>query len=57
MRELLGIPDEFITAGHIAVGYPERPFPTRLRRSPVEDVVFADDFGSPLFPAPRGDTA
>jgi nitroreductase len=51
VRELLDIPDGIITAGHIAVGYPERPFPTRLRRAPVADVVFADAFGHPLFPA------
>jgi nitroreductase len=51
VRELLGIPDGIITAGHVAVGYPERPFPTRLRRAPVEDVVFADGYGRPLFPS------
>ena len=50
VRELLAVPDDVITAGYLAVGYPERPFPTRLRRAPVEDVVFADRFGSPLFP-------
>jgi nitroreductase len=56
VRELLGIPDGTITAGHLAVGYPERPFPTRLRRAPVEDVVFADGYGKPMF-AGGGDTA
>ena len=33
---------------HIAVGYPERPFPTRLRRRPVEELAFVDSFGSSL---------
>ncbi|WP_214406033.1 nitroreductase family protein [Pseudonocardia lacus] len=49
VRELLGIPEGIITAGHIAVGYPERPFPTTLRRGPVERVVFADRYDRPLF--------
>jgi nitroreductase len=49
VRELLAIPDGFITAAHLAVGYPERPFPRTLRRGPVADVVFADGFGRPLF--------
>ena len=49
VRELLHIPDEFITAGHIAVGYPAHGFPTRLTRSPVEEIAFAESFGRPLF--------
>ena len=39
VRELLQIPDGFLTAAHIAVGYPARAFPTRLTRSPVEEIV------------------
>lgn len=49
IRDLLAIPDGMITAGHLGVGYPQRAFPTRLKRSPVEDVVFLDRFGSPLY--------
>ncbi len=49
VRELLGVPDEFITAAHVAVGYPERGFPSRLTRSPVEDVVSLERFGAPMF--------
>lgn len=49
VRELLSIPDDHLTAGHIAVGYPERPFPTRLTRLPVEDTVYAESFARPLF--------
>lgn len=49
VRELLSIPDGFITAGHIAVGYPERAFPTKLTRMPVEETVFAESFARPLF--------
>ncbi len=49
VRELLHIPDGFITAGHIAIGYPAHGFPTRLTRSPVEEIVFAEAFDRPLF--------
>jgi nitroreductase len=48
VKELLGIPDEYATACHIVAGYPERGFPTRLRRRPVEELVSVDTFGEPL---------
>ena len=31
-----------------------RPFPTKLTRSPVEEIVFAETFGTPLFPPAAG---
>jgi nitroreductase len=49
VRKLLNIPDDFITAGHIAIGYPAHGFPTKLTRSPVEEIVFAETFDRPLF--------
>jgi len=49
VRELLAIPEGFVTACHVAVGYPERPFPSKLTRSPVDEIVFAESFGTPLF--------
>ncbi|MQA16029.1 MAG: oxidoreductase [Pseudonocardiaceae bacterium] len=51
VRELLGLPDGFITAAHVVVGYPERGFPTRLTRRPVEDIVSLEHFDTPMFPA------
>jgi nitroreductase len=48
VKELLGIPDEYLTACHLAAGYPARGFPTKLRRMPVEETTFLDRFGSPL---------
>ncbi|MCP9979246.1 nitroreductase family protein [Actinomadura madurae] len=50
VKELLGIPDGVITAAHIAVGYPDRGFPTRLTRTPVEEIVFDETYGTPLAP-------
>ena len=52
VKELLGIPDGFITAAHIAVGYPERGFPSKLTRHPVEEIVAGETFDQPFFPAP-----
>jgi nitroreductase len=48
VKELLGIPDGFITAAHIAVGYPEHGFPSRLSRRPVDEIAFDESFGTPL---------
>lgn len=49
VTELLGIPDGFLTAAHVVAGYPAKPFPTKLTRSPVEEFVYLDKFGSPLY--------
>ncbi|MDT7708329.1 MAG: hypothetical protein QOG20_3936 [Pseudonocardiales bacterium] len=49
VKKLLNIPDEFITAGHLAIGYPEKGFPVKLTRSPVEEIVFAESFDRPYF--------
>lgn len=49
IRELLGIPEGVITAAHVAIGYPEKGFPTKLTRSPVEDFVYAESFDTKLF--------
>jgi nitroreductase len=49
VKQLLGIPADYATAAHIAIGYPERPFPRHLRRRPVEELAFLERFdGAPL---------
>lgn len=45
VKELLEIPDGVITAAHIAVGHRPKPFPTRLDRIPVGEMVFTDTYG------------
>jgi nitroreductase len=45
VKELLGIPEDFITAAHIAVGWPEKGFPKKLSRMPVAEMAFVDTFG------------
>ena len=48
VKSLLGIPDNLATACHLAIGYPAKPFPTKLRRLPVQELAFVDTFASPL---------
>lgn len=50
VKELLGIPEDFVTACHVVVGYPARPFPEKLRRRPAEEIVFSERFGRRLAP-------
>jgi nitroreductase len=49
VRKLLDIPDDFITAAHIAVGYPAGAFPRKLTRSPVDEIVYTERFGAELY--------
>ncbi len=51
VKALLEIPAEFLTAAHVAVGWPAQPFPRRLARRPIEGAVFLDRFGAPAFAA------
>jgi nitroreductase len=48
VKDLLGIPDEYLTACHVAAGYPEHGFPKRLKRMPVEETTFIDRFGNSI---------
>ncbi len=48
VRALLGIPDDYLTACHIAAGYPAGGFPRRLTRAAVEETTFVDTFGAPI---------
>lgn len=50
VKKLLEIPDELATVAHVMVGYPEKPFPKKLTRRPVEKTVFAERHGRPMFP-------
>jgi nitroreductase len=50
VKELLGIPDGYLTACHIAAGYPERAFPRKLTRLPVEETTYHERFGESISP-------
>lgn len=49
VKALLNIPDEFATAAHVALGYLAVPFPAKLTRMPLSEVVFDEEFGNPLY--------
>ena len=48
VKELFGIPEGIATAALVALGWPERPFPQNLSRRPLEEICFAEDWGTPL---------
>ncbi|HVO54190.1 MAG TPA: nitroreductase family protein [Solirubrobacterales bacterium] len=48
VKDLLEIPDEYLTAAHVVAGYPLNGFPAKLTRLPVEETVFVDTFGNPI---------
>ena len=48
VKELLGIPEGFVTAAHIPVGYRTKAFPTRLDRKPLSEMVHNGTWGTPL---------
>ena len=50
VKHLLSIPEEVAVAGLLAIGHPVKVV-TRLRRKPVEELVFVDRFGGEAFRA------
>ncbi len=45
VKQLLGVPDEFITAATVAIGHPARGFPKKLSRKPVEEFYSLEQYG------------
>jgi nitroreductase len=50
VAKLLALPEGVVCACHIAVGYPARPFPKKLTRLPVDELVFYDRYGEGATP-------
>jgi nitroreductase len=48
VKALLAIPDEISTAATIALGWPARSFPSRLKRKPLKEIAFLDRYGDAL---------
>jgi nitroreductase len=48
VKELLEIPDDYLTACHVVAGYPAKGFPTKLTRREVEEFTYVDTFGSAI---------
>ena len=49
VKTLLDIPDGVATAALIPMGYPEKGFPKKLARRPLEDTCFGDGWNAPVF--------
>ena len=49
VKEILNIPDEYATAAHLALGYLSVPFPKKLTRLPLTEVIFSEEFGTPMY--------
>jgi nitroreductase len=49
VRERLAIPDNWATAAHVPIGYPEGRGHGPLTRKPVDEVAFLDRWERPLF--------
>jgi nitroreductase len=45
VKELLSIPDGIATAAVVAMGWPARPFPKKLDRRPLEEMVYFESYG------------
>ena len=48
VKELLRIPPEFLTAAMVTLGYPAKGFPKKLKRRPLAEIAFVDEFGNAL---------
>jgi len=48
VKRLLEIPDDVSTAAMLALGWPARPFPTKLNRRPLAQMAYGEKFGRPL---------
>lgn len=49
VKELLNIPDDVITAAHIAVGHRPKEFPKTLDRIGLDEVVYTDSWGASTY--------
>jgi nitroreductase len=49
VKQLLAIPDDWATAAHVPIGYPQGRGHGPLTRKPIEKVAFGDRWDSPLF--------
>ena len=48
MEPLLDIPDDISIAATVALGWPVKAFPKRLRRRPLDEIAFGERYGQPL---------
>ena len=46
IKSLLDIPDDVSTAAMVTVGWPEKPFPSKLKRLPVSEMTWSETYGN-----------
>jgi nitroreductase len=51
VKTMLNIPEDYATAAHLALGYLAVPFPSKLTRLPLNEIIFAESFGEPMYNA------
>lgn len=54
VKQLLDIPDNLSCAAFIVAGYPEKSFPTKLTRLPVEELAFINSLDNPVTASVQG---
>jgi nitroreductase len=57
VKALLGIPDGYLIAAHLTVGWPAGRLPTRLDRNPVEEFANLERFAGPPLRGPAAKPA
>ncbi len=48
LKPLLGIPEDVSVAAVVTLGWPVKPFPTKLTRRPLVEMTFDETFGTPF---------
>lgn len=48
VKKLLAIPDDIATCAVIALGWPAKPFPSKLHRKPLAEIAYLDNYGQKL---------
>ncbi len=48
VKALLDIPEEVSTAAMVTLGWPAKPFPSKLHRRPLSEIAWSEKFGNPL---------
>ena len=46
IKNLLNIPEDVSTAAMVTIGWPEKPFPTKLKRVPVSEMTWSESYGN-----------
>lgn len=48
IKKLLAIPEDISVVATLTLGYPEKPFPKKLKRRPVSEIAFSERYGEVL---------